>query len=70
MLWAVANIKIHSWDMAQKLMRQSLDNDAQNTSRKEDIASYVLPCWLVSEYLTKDQGSMRNQMRKQVKIKD
>ena len=69
MLWAVSNIKIRSWNMAHKLMRQLLDNDAQNTSRKENVASYVSPCWLVNEYLTKDQGSMINKIISKVNIK-
>ena len=43
MLWAVANIKIPQGDITQKLMRQSLENDAQNTNKKFNIASNVSP---------------------------
>ena len=69
MLWVVANIKIRTWDMAQKLVRQSLDNDSQNTSIKENVASYVSPYWLASGLLTNDQRRMRNDMRREFKIK-
>ena len=41
MLWAVANIKIPQGDIAQKLMRQSLENDAQNTNKEVNVASKV-----------------------------
>ena len=41
MLWAEANIKIPQRDIAQKLMRHSYENEAQNTNKEMNIASKV-----------------------------
>ena len=56
--------------MTQKLMKQPVINDAQNTSMKANVASSVSLCWLASKCLTKEsQKHGEFDMRREFKIK-
>ena len=49
MLWEIVNIKITKGDTSQKLMRQSLKSNAQNTIKEANVALIMSPCQLTNE---------------------